>query len=224
MTPRALFADPALYDHKLIRVTGQVSHGFENFTLRDPTLDANAFVWLEYGGRVASKTTYCCGSAPGELRTGVLTIDGIAIPLKADKQFRRFDALVKRKEAIVAQVTMVGRFFAGERTSSPNGDTWTGYGHLGCCSLLAIRQIVSVKQVDRTRDAAEQQLKNSCNRRLSRSTQMHESSIGLISGSFLRRKPRPPLSASGNTRNRDGLLVPDVSNYRCSGARAALTN
>lgn len=39
----------------------------------------------------------------------------------------------------------VGRFFAGEKISYPaGGEGWAGYGHMGCCSLFAIQQVVAV--------------------------------------------------------------------------------
>lgn len=38
--------------------------------------------------------------------------------------------------------TLVGRFFAGERLALFNGKRWGGYGHMGCCTLLAIQQVL----------------------------------------------------------------------------------
>jgi hypothetical protein len=148
ITLRELLADPGLYDCKLIRVTGVVSHAFEDFTLGDPTLVTTNAVWLEYGGWVSSDTIYCCGPKARASRREVLTINNIRIPLKKDKQFRRFDRLLKRKPESVVRATIVGRFFAGERTTGPNGDSWRGYGHFGCCSLLVIQQVRSVEKYD----------------------------------------------------------------------------
>jgi hypothetical protein len=53
--------DPAAYNHKLVEVTGFVSHGFEDFTIFDPTCPSWPAVWLEYGGKAKSGMMYCCG-------------------------------------------------------------------------------------------------------------------------------------------------------------------
>ncbi len=41
-------------------------------------------------------------------------------------------------------VTIVGRFFSGEKVRYPGGESWSGYGHMGCCTLLMIQQVLSV--------------------------------------------------------------------------------
>ena len=49
-----LLSDPGAYDHKLIRVTGRVSRGFEDFGLHDPSCPEDktlTTIWLEYGGQ-----------------------------------------------------------------------------------------------------------------------------------------------------------------------------
>jgi hypothetical protein len=43
----------------------------------------------------------------------------------------------------------VGRFFSGKEISYPNGKHWGGYGHMGCCSLLVIQQVLDVDPHDR---------------------------------------------------------------------------
>jgi hypothetical protein len=40
--------------------------------------------------------------------------------------------------------TVIARFFAGDLRHIPAGDRWGGYGHLGCCSLFVIQQVLSV--------------------------------------------------------------------------------
>jgi hypothetical protein len=149
VTPRQLLSDPGTYNHKLIRVTGFVSHSFEDFTLTDPTFSSENAIWLEYGGAVASDTVYCCGPIPGQVRPESLTVEGVRVPLTKDRHFRRFDRLVNGQDSVV-RATIVGRFFAGERTAGTKVDTWGGYGHLGCCSLLAIQRVGSVDPHDRT--------------------------------------------------------------------------
>jgi hypothetical protein len=43
----------------------------------------------------------------------------------------------------------MGRFFSGQQIHYPKATYWGGYGHMGCCSLLAIQQIKSVSPQDR---------------------------------------------------------------------------
>ena len=79
--------DPAAYNHKLLEVTGLVEHGFEIFNLFDPTCSSSQSVWLEYGGKSKSGTTYCCGVTPDRHRSKELVVEGIPIPLVKDSLF-----------------------------------------------------------------------------------------------------------------------------------------
>lgn len=149
VTTCQLERDPAAYHHKRVQVTTFVSHGFEDFTVFDPECSTSfpnsSPVWLEYGGLVTSGTIYCCGVSSERRRPKQLVIDGVPIPLVDDARFREFDMLIQRAPDSVVRATLIGRFFAGERALHPEADSWGGYGHLGCCSLLAIEQVVSVE-------------------------------------------------------------------------------
>ena len=145
----ALKADPAAYNHRLIEVTGFVSHGFEDFSLFDPECLPWMGVWLEYGGTVKSGTMYCCGPTAGRSRRKPLIVEKIPIPLVRDDTFERFDNLIQRHRSVVLHATLVGRFFAGQRVAGENGQSWEGYGHMGCCSLLAVQQVRVVNPVNR---------------------------------------------------------------------------
>jgi hypothetical protein len=138
-----LQADPAAYNHKVIEVRGVVSHGFEDFTLSDPGCERRSGIWLEYGGRVNSETVYCCGVKSGA-RDAALVVEGIATRLIDDALFRRFDARVRTRGDVSFRAHLIGRFFAGLKQRTPKGDFWGGYGHLGCCSLLVIQQVLGV--------------------------------------------------------------------------------
>src|SRR5262249_5575432 len=141
--------DPAAYNHKLVQVTGFISHGFEDFTLFDPTCPPWPGIWLEYGGTAASGTMYCCGVTVARNRPKQLVVENIPISLVDDKRFREFDKLIQRRPDSVVHATLVGRFFSGERTHDPVTVSLGGYGHMGCCSLLAIQQVISVDHQDR---------------------------------------------------------------------------
>ena len=142
--------DPASFNHKRVEVTGFVSHGFENFTLFDETCSSSQSIWLEYGGKRNSNTVYCCGTVANGKRKSVLEVENLAVPLVEDKVFREFDRIINRSsdstlDAPRIHVTLIGRFFSGEQQKIGNTISLGGYGHLGCCSLLVIEQVTSVK-------------------------------------------------------------------------------
>lgn len=140
-----LKTDPATYNHKLVEVSAFVSKGFENFALFDPECSSSgSSVWLEYGGTAASGTIYCCGVTAERSRPKQLVVEDIPIILVEDEPFRTFSKLVQRPPDSTARATIIGRFFSGEKVETKKGVRWAGYGHFGCCSLLAIQQITSV--------------------------------------------------------------------------------
>lgn len=142
--------DPAAYNHKLIEVTGFISHGFEDFTLFEPACSSYPEVWLEYGGTAASGTMYCCGPTSARSRPKPLVVENIPVELVADERFKQFDKLIQRRPDSIVRATIVGRFFAGQEVKYPRGTFRGGYGHMGCCSLLAIQQVLSVELQDST--------------------------------------------------------------------------
>jgi hypothetical protein len=147
--------NPDVYNQKSVEVVGFVSHDFEDFSLFDPECPSRFDIWLEYGGVAASGTIYCCGGTGGRNRPKPLVVEGISISLNENDSFREFDRLVQPpfrsgKHGSIVHATMIGRFFAGRATQFPNGEkSFRGYGHMGCCSLLAIEEIRSVDAQDR---------------------------------------------------------------------------
>jgi len=150
-----LRADPPSFNQKLVEVDGFVSHGFEDFTLFDPSCPDWPAVWLEFGGTVNSDTVYCCGSTAGTTRPKQLIVEGIQIPLIDDESFKQFNREIQPpfrsgRFGSIAHATLVGRFFAGRKETYPNGTTaWAGYGRMGCCSPLVIQEVKSVYPQDR---------------------------------------------------------------------------
>jgi len=140
--------DPAAYNRKLVQVSGLVLYGFENFSLTEPGCVSSTSIWLEYGGKRNSDTTYCCGIIAGSLRSRTLTIDGITLPLVEDALFKRLERRVRQRNAggsVAVRAKLLGHFFAGEKQQGRDGSTfWGGYGHLGCCSLLVIERVLAV--------------------------------------------------------------------------------
>lgn len=146
--------DPPAYNHRLIEVRAFVSHDFEDFTLFDPTCPSWPGVWLEYGGTSKSGTMYCCGVTADRHRPEELLVENIPITLTVNDEFLKFDKLIQppfrsERHGSIVHAIIVGRFFAGERQRFAKGNPWGGFGHMGCCTLLAIQEIKSVDPQDR---------------------------------------------------------------------------
>ena len=142
--------DPVAYNHKLLEVTGFVSHGFEDFAFMDTACSSWPPLWLEYGGTVASGTMYCCGVTSARRRPKPLVVEKIPTELVADERFKLFDTLIQRPPDSIVRATLVGRFFAGERQAYAKEPSWGGYGHMGCCSLFVIQQVTAVEPQEST--------------------------------------------------------------------------
>jgi len=150
-----LKSDPSSYNHKVVEVTGFVEHAFENFSVYDPTCPSWPWIWLEYGGTSKSGTMYCCGVSADRSRPKELVVEKIPIPLVVNKEFADFDKAIQPpfrsgQNGAVVHATLVGRFFSGRKIKYPKREVWGGYGHMGCCSLLAIQEIRSVDTENRS--------------------------------------------------------------------------
>lgn len=141
--------DPMAFNRKLVEVSGYGSHGFEDSMFEDPTCFEGAGrlgIWMEYGGTASTDTMYCCGFSPSN-RKAQLVVQGVSVPLAEDDQFRQFDTLLHSDRSrpmkdISVRATVRGRiFYAPQRLGQI---TLGGYGHMGCCLLLAIQQVISV--------------------------------------------------------------------------------
>lgn len=137
-----LLSEPGKYNHKVIEVTGFISHGFEDFAFFDPNCSSRERVWLEYGGTTASGTIYCCGVTSARTRPEQMVVEDIPIPLVEDDRFHEFDKLIRGDSNVHA--TLVGRFFSGEQVELPAATRWVGYGHMGMSTLFVIQQVLFV--------------------------------------------------------------------------------
>ena len=147
--------DPPAYNHKLVEVTGFVTHAARNFTIYDPTCPSWPAIWLEYGGSINSGTVACCKSLSDRHRSQPLIIENIPLPLTDNQLFEDFDKAVQPpfragQAGAVAHATLIGTFFAGQQMETATEHYWGGYGYMGCCSLLAIQE---VKDADTQRRA-----------------------------------------------------------------------
>lgn len=143
-----LLRDPGKYNQKLVKLTAFFSLGFEDSGVYDLQCDSRFGIWYDFGGTSSTGTMYCCGVVPSRTRPEQISIENISIPLIADQNFQTLDRLLRDKGLVRAGV--IGRFFSGEKSTAPNGrDFWGGYGHMGCCSLFMIQQVVNVEDPDR---------------------------------------------------------------------------
>ncbi|MGA8034356.1 MAG: hypothetical protein WB985_00160 [Candidatus Acidiferrales bacterium] len=151
-----LLRDRAAYNRKEIEVTGIVSVEFEDFTIFDPTCDSNLQIWLEYGAKARSGVV---STALSGRRTApkTFTVETIEISLDEDSTFQAFSEAIhghSSRDGTVVRAILRGRFFAG-RIAAPSANgrriVRPGYGHMGCCSLFAIEQVVSFDK-DRSTD------------------------------------------------------------------------
>jgi len=140
-----LLQSPAAYNKKLVEVRGVVSHGFESFSLSTPQCGTPLGIWLEYGGLIGSGTRYCYGATYARTRQAPLVVEDIVVPLVQDATFQRLDNYIQQRKSVTLRATLIGRFFSGTLQQLPAGEFWGGYGHFGCCSLLVIQQVRTVK-------------------------------------------------------------------------------
>jgi hypothetical protein len=137
--------DPSAYNHKLVEVKAFFTHGFEDSAMFDPDCASFPQVWVEFGGRVKTGTMYCCGESNTRTRLKPLTVENVQIDLTEDDTFKVFDKLFHSGRSSIVYATVIGRFFAGEKMKwGPTETRWGGYGHMGCCSLIAIERVTFV--------------------------------------------------------------------------------
>ena len=149
--------NPANYDGQWIAVRGRVAMQFEDFSLDNPDCNASdrPGIWLTFGGDQDEITPYCC---VGTRKKGVdLEVGGQRVPLVRDAALREFQrvlqsARLRRPDGHPCEgsecsfyrpltATITGLFLAGHDSGQ---SSLPGYGHLGCCHLLAIRQVSDI--------------------------------------------------------------------------------
>jgi hypothetical protein len=131
-----LASDPAAFDGAQVRLTAFINFAFEDFTLWDPTCSWNRVgsgLWLTYGGVVNSGAVYCC---PGE---GLPRQGAAPYPLVDDQTLRDFRTLLAREGDTVVRASVTGTLLVRKEPKTILDHS--GYGHMGCCSLLVITRV-----------------------------------------------------------------------------------
>jgi hypothetical protein len=148
-------AHPENFQHKLVEFRATASHGFEDSMVEDAACpwgkNGNPGFWMEFGGTRSTDTMYCCGFSPKPDRPATLRVDGMEIPLVDDDLFRQLDKALqtnpKPRKSVTVDATLQGRIFASRVKLGTNmPEHWGGYGHMGCCMLFVVTQVVSVGQ------------------------------------------------------------------------------
>ena len=141
-----LASNPEAFNHKLVKLSGDVTHGYKLFTLADATCKPNlSSIWLTYGGLVSAPSIFNAQQMDAP-RFEKLAIDDISTMLVDDALFKKFNKLVSSMvDRPQVRVTLIGRYFAGHPEQIAGFKLWKGFGPMGCCTLLVIQQIVDVK-------------------------------------------------------------------------------
>jgi hypothetical protein len=143
--------NPKSFDGKMIRVRGSVSDEFEDFTLFAEGCHTQQGIWLTFGGDVPSTVISTVNDNFRKPGTD-LKVNGVSYGVEKDESFRRFYVLIAARHGDKASyrvtATLTGPFFAGGEEKLPDGGVaYSGYGHVGCCSLLVITKVSDVESV-----------------------------------------------------------------------------
>ena len=142
---------PKSFDGKMVRVRGTLSVHFEDFSLAGGNCDTQQGIWLTFGGDVPGIVASTFNDS--FRKRGVnIKVNGVPYGIKKDENFRRLYALIAARHggnpAYRVTATLVGQFFAGTELKQSNGQTvFGGYGHLGCCALLVITEVLDAESV-----------------------------------------------------------------------------
>jgi hypothetical protein len=146
-TTCGLLLHPDKYDGGLVSVDGFVTVGPDEFMLHDASCgDASGKVWLQFAGDIPSP-------GGGGVSRGVSgkprTVEGLQLPLNKDRDFDAMEKLLqeaqKSGKTKMLRATLIGKYFPGKPTKTVTGEEMrSGYGRVGCCSLLMIQEVVKV--------------------------------------------------------------------------------
>jgi hypothetical protein len=153
VTPCDLVTTPEKYSGKVVEVTARVYLAFEDFSLAQPGCeDAYPGVWLVYGGDEPTPTASTVNDLSRKSGS-VMKVNGMPIPLVHDDALKLFTQRLNAMRITPiddrpcydcylyrVSATLTGMFFAAKKEAQ----SFSGYGHLGCCNLLAIEQVGDV--------------------------------------------------------------------------------
>jgi len=159
-----LLKNPKTYDGKEIQVRGKVNLEFEDFTIYDLKCNNFADIWLMLGGDAATPIMSMWGDtnrAPGKNLSFLGKEYALAKDASFDDFIKHVTAREKKKPQYRVTATLTGDFFAEnhEQDSRMIGDR-PGFGHMGCCHLLIIKQVSAVESKQITPDGYNEKWSN----------------------------------------------------------------
>lgn len=141
-----LVKNPQQYSRQWVEVRGQVELGFENFSLNARNCgEPHRGIWLAYGGDQPTSISLP-GPVPTLPRPHVTLVHDANLNLfkrRLDAERTTFPDGSSCYDCVLYRVsaTFIGLFMAVPETAS---NAFAGYGHMGCCHLLTIRQVTDV--------------------------------------------------------------------------------
>jgi hypothetical protein len=94
---------------------------------------------------------YGCGFSPQPDRPDTLVVDGISVDLVDDETFREFDKRLhpkhsKQRSSDDVRAALRGVIFASYQGigGTKQNPAWRGFGHMDCCTLFVVTQVVTV--------------------------------------------------------------------------------
>ena len=145
-----LAKNPKAYDGKTIRVRGTLNVHFEDFTLA-PGCETQQGIWLAFGGDVPGIVASLVNDNVRKPGTK-FELNGVSYEIRKDDNFHKMYALIAARHGdkpdYRVTTTLTGAFFAGEEIEFAGGvKPFGGYGHIGCCALFVITQVLDVVSV-----------------------------------------------------------------------------
>ena len=143
-----LASNPDAFNHKLVKLSGEITRGYKVFTLNAACKPNLSSIWLDYGGFINAPSVFNSQQRDTP-RSQQLTIEGLPTTLVDDTPFRKFNTLISSmSDNPQVNATLIGRYFAGRPEQIGEFKLWKGFGPLQCCTLLVIQQVVEVKPND----------------------------------------------------------------------------
>ncbi len=154
-----LLETPRAYNGKQVQIRGKINLEFEDFSIYDASCNTWPGIWLMFGGDVSTPTKSTVNDnsrIPGRN----IKVDGIEYGIVKDQNLNDFSkgitARQDRKTLYRVTATLAGTFLAGRVHQHPQRfPSSPGYGHMGCCYLFIIQQVLAVEAKPIADDAKE---------------------------------------------------------------------
>ena len=141
-----LLKSPMEQNGKQLQIRGKMNLEFEDFSLYDPKCNSRPGIWLMFGGDVSTptKSTWNDNDRP---KGKNVKLDGVEYEILKDEQLealmKGLTATAGRKPKYRVTATLMGTFFA--RHGELGKRDFVGYGHMWCCHLFIIKQVLATE-------------------------------------------------------------------------------